>query len=370
LRERLCIIEEVGALLIAGPPSSGEKNVTRSLSRWQAILLGIIVLVAGGLAAAGLFAVGSRGWFGDGAFHVQSGFKEIRGVEPGTRVRIQGIDAGEVDSVDPPSTPGSDVMLRIRLKGQFRSLVRADAVVQIVSEGMLGGKVLEIQPGSSSAEPVADNAVLASKTSAELTDVLGQVGDTLKGIGNGEGTLGLLAKDPRAYSALLNLLQSSEDTAKSLKEDADAIKRLPIVRGYVEDPQALLVRQGSERNRRWFAEEDLFEPGRATLTAQGKRRLDELAPWMGGLKHKGSDVVVVAYADPKTSQPAPSRALTKQQSEAVVSYLKDNHAVQKMGWFSSRKVTPLGMGIAPPPVAEKDKLPPARLEVLIFVPQT
>src|SRR5262249_36868942 len=161
-------------------------------------------------AAAGLYAVGSRGWFGDGAFHVRSGFKEIRGVEPGTRVRIQGIDAGEVVSVDPPSTPGGDVMLKIRLKGQFRSLVRGHAVVQIVSEGMLGGKVLEIQPGSGSAEPVADNAILASRTSVELTDVLGQVGDTLRGIGNGEGTLGLLAKDPRAYSALLNLLQSSE----------------------------------------------------------------------------------------------------------------------------------------------------------------
>src|SRR5262249_1451391 len=162
------------------------------------------------------------------------------------------------------------------------------------------------------------------KGSVELTDVLGQVGDTLRGIGNGEGTLGLLAKDPRAYSALLNLIQQSEDAAKSLKEDADALKRLPIVRGYVEDPQALLGRPGSEGNRKGFAEEGLFEPGRAALTAQGKRRLDELAPWMSGLKHKGSDVVVVSYADPRTSQPMPSRTLTRQQSEAVVSYLKDN----------------------------------------------
>jgi hypothetical protein len=40
-----------------------------------------------------------------------------------------------------------------------------------------------------------------------------------------------------------------------------------------------------------------------------------------------------------------------------------------MGWFSSRKVTSLGMGTQPPPVPEPSELPPARLEVQVFVPQ-
>ena len=52
--------------------------MSRSLSRWQALLLGLIVLSASGLAAAGLFAVGSRGWYGKDALHVRVGFPEIR----------------------------------------------------------------------------------------------------------------------------------------------------------------------------------------------------------------------------------------------------------------------------------------------------
>ncbi len=40
-----------------------------------------------------------------------------------------------------------------------------------------------------------------------------------------------------------------------------------------------------------------------------------------------------------------------------------------MGWFSSRKVTPLGQGVKPPPAPKRDTLPNARVEVLVFVPQ-
>jgi phospholipid/cholesterol/gamma-HCH transport system substrate-binding protein len=338
------------------------------------MLLGAAVLLGVGLALFGLFTIGSRGWFGKDALHVRVGFPEIRGVEVGTRVRVQGMDAGEVVSISPPETLGNPVVLRLRLKGEFRTLVRSDSTVQIVSEGMLGAKVLEIHRGAgpsglAEAAPVSDEALLASEPTTELADVLDQVGHTLKGIQNGEGTLGMLARDPKVYNALLALALQSTDTMASLQQDADAMKRLPLVRGYVEDPVALLVRPDCERNRRHFAEEDLFEPGRAVLTAQGRQRLDGLAPWLEGMKHKGSEVVVVAYANPKSASALTALTVTRQQSDAVCDYLKKQHSVQKMGWFSSRTVKSLGRGTNPPPQHEREPLPPARVEVVVFVPQ-
>jgi phospholipid/cholesterol/gamma-HCH transport system substrate-binding protein len=343
--------------------------MSRSLTRWQAILLGLIVSIGFTLGGVGLFTVGSRQWLWGNTFYVRAGFKQIRGVEVGTRVRVQGIEAGEVEDIEAPKTPGHDIVLRLRLDGKVRHLVRVDAAVQIVSEGMIGGKVLEVQPGSESAEPVQDGALLASRPAAELTDMLGEVQAALQDLRKGEGTLGKLVKDPEAYAALLALLRQSQETMASVQNDADALKRLPLVRGYVEDPLALMVRPDCERNRQCFAEEELFEPGRAVLTAAGRQRLDALAPWLTGLKHKGSEVVIASYADPKSLSPAAARTLTKQQSEAVCTYLKGQHAVQKMGWFSSRKVSALGCGTNPPPVPEKDPLPAARVEVLVFVPQ-
>lgn len=345
--------------------------MSRSLTRLQALVLGAVVLLGAGLGVAGLFTVGSRGWFGKDALTVRVGFADIRGVEVGTRVRIQGLDAGEVAAITPPQPPDGLVVLHLRLKGELRDLVRADSTVQIISEGMIGGKALEIHRGKGdAAAPARDGDLLKSEPSTDLADVLAQVNQALKGIDAGEGTIGKLARDPRVYDALLGMLMQGKEAAATLQQDAEALKRLPLVGGYVEDPLALLVRPGCERNRKPFAEDELFEPGRAVLTAQGKQRLDGLAGWLEGMKHKGSEVVVVAYADPtRKGTPQAARAVTTKQSEAVCDYLKKQHAVQKMGWFSSRKVTPLGMGLQPPPAHEPNPLPPARVEVIVFVPQ-
>src|SRR5438874_3879922 len=123
--------------------------MSRTLSPKQAILLGIVVLLGLGLASTGLFAIGKRQWLWSDTFHVRAAFKEISGVEPGTRVRVQGVEAGEVESVQAPNAPGGNVMLRLRLDSRLRPLIRQDGAVRIVSEGLIGGKVVEIDPGGS-----------------------------------------------------------------------------------------------------------------------------------------------------------------------------------------------------------------------------
>ncbi len=335
--------------------------MSRSLSVLQAVLLGAVVLLGAGLATGGLFAVGSRQWFGAGAFHVRAGFREVRGVEVGTRVRVQGIDAGEVVALEPPAAPGGDVVLRLRLDGRMRHLVRTDARVQIVSEGMIGGKVVEIKPGAGDAEPAVEDALLASVPSAELSDALAEVTGTLQGFRNGEGPLG---------KEVLGTVQQTRGTLASIQQVADAAKRLPWVRSYVKDQHALLVRSDFECNHRVFAESELFEPNGTSLTAQGKQHLDKEVSWLTGLlRHEGADLVVASYADPRSANPALAQAISDRQSEAVCQYLKNHHAVHKTGWFSKREVKSIGLGVEPALVPVKPDLPPARVEVLVFVPR-
>jgi phospholipid/cholesterol/gamma-HCH transport system substrate-binding protein len=339
------------------------------------VVLGVVVVAIVALGSLGVFAVGNRQWLWSDTFQLQAGFAQVRGVEVGTRVRVQGIDAGEVAQVQLPDTPGRNVVLRLRLDSRFRSLVRADARAQIVNESVLGGKIVEIDPGTASAKPVENDALIASKPTPELADVLQQGRDTLVRVDGvlqdvrlGKGSLGKLLADDQAHDDLLRLLQQGRDTLASIQQDADALKAMPIIRSYVKDAHKLLVRPECAVNRQYFGETELFEPGHSVLTAQGRQRLDQLVPWLEGLKHKGSEVVVASYTDPG-ADPKFALTLSQKQSEAVCTYLKDQHAVHKMGWVSKRPVTPIGLGTAPPPQPEKEKLPLPRVEVLVFVPQ-
>ena len=201
--------------------------MSRSLTHAQALLLGLVVLLGLALAGVGIFAVGDRQWLWSDTFHLTAGFPQIRGVEAGTEVRVQGIKAGMVERVEAPSSPGGNVILHLKVAGSLRQLIRADATVQIVNEGMIGGKALEIDPGSSAAPPVTDHTQLASRASPELNDVLVRVNAALDDIRNGQATLVKLVKDPRAYSDLLALLQQSKGTMVSFQQDADALKNSP-----------------------------------------------------------------------------------------------------------------------------------------------
>jgi phospholipid/cholesterol/gamma-HCH transport system substrate-binding protein len=343
-------------------------TVSRSLSALQALVLGSAVLACLVVGSLGLFSIGTRHWLWSDTFHLRAGFRQIQGVEIGTRVRVLGKEAGEVEVIELPAEPSGPIVLHLRLDGRLRHLVRADASAQIVAEGMVGGKAIELSPGSDSADAISDNALIASRPSTELTDMLAQVNTTLQRIGQGEGSIGKLVKEDDAYQELLKLLRQGRGTMASLKQNADALKGMPLVRNYVQDPYKELIRPDCERNRQWFPEADLFEPGHAVLTTQGRKHLDELAPWLEGLKHKGSEVVVAAYADPAADADV-ARTLTQKQSEAVCDYLVNQHAAQKLGWFSRRKVVALGCGTDAPPVPDKEPLPVPRVEVLVFVPQ-
>ena len=424
--------------------------MSRHLSRVQALVLGLIVLAGLGLGLFALFAAGSRNGLDGSAFTVRAGFADIRGVEVGTRVRIQGMDAGEVEAVVPPTVPGEPVQLRLRVAGRLRHLVGADAKVEIASESLLSGKIVRIVPGSPKAEPITEGAVLASAPTTELTEgiaqataklnhvlseidsvlgdvragqgttgtitkelaqattrlntVLAKVDTTLDGVQKGEGTLGQLVKNDGLYKELnatlaemrgaLHEVRSGEGTlgklvknndvyaeallslqdvrkmVASVKQNSDAIKSLPVVRSYVIDAHKELIRPDSKRYRKWFEEDKLFEPGRAVLTEGGKKRLDEVAVWVNDQKDSAQEVIIAGFAGAQHN-PDFALTLTQKQSEAVMEYLKTNHSIHRTGfWFwSNRNVRALGVGSNPPPVPETETLPPARIELLVFVPQ-
>ena len=104
--------------------------MSRSLSTVQAMLLGSVVLVGLGLAVGGLFLVGSNYWPWRDTFDLRVPFPQARGIEKGTPVRVQGIDAGEVHEVEPPRKPGEPVLPEFhrRFSAALDDIVKVEAL--------------------------------------------------------------------------------------------------------------------------------------------------------------------------------------------------------------------------------------------------
>jgi phospholipid/cholesterol/gamma-HCH transport system substrate-binding protein len=401
--------------------------VSQSLSRWQSVLLGLVVVAALGLGGYGVARIADKQGFWADTVEITAGFPEAHDVAPGTPVRVRGVDAGQVVAVEYPDHdgPGAEVTVRMRLQAKYASRVYADATAQIHGNGMLGAKVISLQPGDPNRgalaggrvrglkpfdvnEAVAEVRDLAKEAKGTATEVKALAKDAREAVASAKGVLDevktsngsfakfvrdddlyedargtladmrkLIARAEKAVGTvegevvnMRSLVADGRDTIKSVKQNSDAVSKLPIVRNYVEDATAILVRPTMNRDRWPFQTKDLFEPGTATLHYNGQVHMNNLANVIKGNKSAGSEVVVVAFFDPddKSQTAAAALEVTKKQAEAIVTHLK-NCDVHKMGVIARRKVIPLGMGTVASPVTEKEKLPPAHVEVILFTPR-
>ena len=131
--------------------------MSHSLSRSQAFVLGLVVLTALVLGGLGLARIAEKQGLWADTVELTAGFPEAHDVDPGTPVRIRGVEAGEVVAIEYPDHdgPGAEVQLRMRLDSRFASRLYADATARIQSSGLLGGKVIAINPGKPERGPLA-----------------------------------------------------------------------------------------------------------------------------------------------------------------------------------------------------------------------
>jgi phospholipid/cholesterol/gamma-HCH transport system substrate-binding protein len=372
----------------------------REIGWRRALANALFVAAALALAAFGVVEVSRRHWLWQQTFPARAEFPTVAGLEVGARVLVQGLDAGAVEAIVPPEAPGGPVTVRLRLDERLRPLVRSDAVARIGTQGIVGAKVLEITPGRPDAPPLADGQPLRSERPRELADLMADASRTLAtldtvaveaqaGLGEinaiaatvrrGEGTLGKLVRDDEAYRRIVALSDRGETTLQDLSDNLNALKKTwPFTRYFdqrgFDSMDRVLYQPDAERESRVFAEADLFEPGRAVLTAPGRAKLDAVATWFKSLKRPAkTEIVVAAFTDAAPGGTEEfARVLTQSQAEAVRTYLTERHKLHSNGWFSAyRKVAAVGFGTQPPPIpgGTTNGAPARRVEIILFTPQ-
>jgi phospholipid/cholesterol/gamma-HCH transport system substrate-binding protein len=148
--------------------------------------------VIGGLLlfGLGLFLIGDRRMLFSKSAEYYTEFAQISGLQAGAKVRVGGMDAGEIDEIRVPQRPGSKFRLKFRVVEKLFPVIRTDSIASIQTDGLLGNKFLQIDIGTTG--PAPPGCTLASREPFEIGDLLAKIRGTVTAI---DMTVGLVKGD-------------------------------------------------------------------------------------------------------------------------------------------------------------------------------
>ena len=144
-------------------------------------LAAVGAFVVGGLLlfAAGLFLIGDRRMLFTDTFRVHAEFKQVAALDTGAKVRVAGVDAGEVEEIRVPEGPAGRFRVRMRVRSDLRPLIRIDSIASIQNDGLVGNKFVQIQTGTEAAPAVADGGTIQSREPFDIADLMLTMSQTL-----------------------------------------------------------------------------------------------------------------------------------------------------------------------------------------------
>ncbi len=193
------------------------------LNKSQKALFGLFLLGGIMLFIITIFLIGSSNNIFSSSIRIKTYFNNASGLKPGSIVTLSGINIGYIDEINIISSDSLEFVLSVsKSKADF---IKKDSKASIVSEGLVGNKIIEISSGSSSSPSVSNNDVINSvkpvsideilyslnqsgKNSAELTQNLSEI---VKKINAGEGTMGQLINNESLYKEVENTLKGVSD---------------------------------------------------------------------------------------------------------------------------------------------------------------
>lgn len=188
-----------------------------------------------------MFFLGSERKIFDSQYALVAHFKDISGLRVGAPVQLAGINVGTVDKIlFSPNLEKKKVKLELRVSKKYMDRIREDSVATIVTQGLLGDKLVYVSVGSSDKNVLKSgdevkaglqtdlNAVLekGEVTMEEVKKVASNVNKILEQIQTGKGAVHAVLYDPEGEKLIADtrqLIQSFSGTAENLDDITEKI---------------------------------------------------------------------------------------------------------------------------------------------------
>jgi phospholipid/cholesterol/gamma-HCH transport system substrate-binding protein len=234
------------------------------MTRLRGALVGGFVILGLLLFAGGLFVIGDRRLLFAEQFELNATFGKVTGLQVGTRVRLAGLDAGEVLEIVVPATPAERFSVRMRMREDLHQLVRSDSVPAIQTDGIVGNAFIQVSVGSPAAAVVLPGATLQGRDPIEFADLIDEGRTTFRTVA---AEFSELSGD---VGAAVRALTGTADTTTRVIDDVGKNVETMTARSaeVVADAQAALneaeqlisdIRAGKGTIGRLVADDSLYE---------------------------------------------------------------------------------------------------------------
>src|SRR6185295_5122420 len=194
---------------------------TRSLA-WSELKIGIVAVVAIGLAIMLVVAVGGQGGFSWQRYKLKTKFSNVQGLKSGAIVRVAGVEVGKVTDID---FVGADVEVVVEVNEEQKSRITDQSRASIGSLSLLGEPTIEISPASSGTPLKDGDFIPSARTPGQIGDVAENATQTLeqttaliKEIRAGKGTVGKLFTDDQVYREVNQLVASAQAVTTAINQ--------------------------------------------------------------------------------------------------------------------------------------------------------
>lgn len=215
----------------------GKKSIS-----YAELRVGVVVAIALIVAMAATIYITREGglpFFG-GQYTVYSYLRDVNGLKAGSPIHLSGVEVGSVNRVEfaEPGAP-APVKVTMTLRTDIQDRITTNSLVTVGSLGVLGEKLLDVQPGPPGGEPIPHEGFVPGEAEGDpIKGIILDASQTMKNIRDlaadiqeGEGTLGALLKREELYDKLLVLISKAEDVFTSLDRQEGTFGKL------IHDPQ-------------------------------------------------------------------------------------------------------------------------------------
>src|SRR5216684_8821381 len=135
------------------------------------IRIGAFILVALGAFLAIIYMLGAQARYFERKYDLYADFTEVGGLTEGATVRLAGVQIGRVTRVELPPHPGGKVRVTLTLARRFADRVRRNSEARIVTQGLLGDKLVEITIGTAEAPSLKSGDTIATRDPFEMQEM-------------------------------------------------------------------------------------------------------------------------------------------------------------------------------------------------------